>query len=96
MINIAMALLGLVLIALVAGWHIIWPKVKAVAASKGVGIFTGDAMVLFPTAEANPTKAIHMTLFGVEARDYFVGAMRSKTLVKQQVVPGKVKLVLPE
>lgn len=89
---------ALAVILAVAGWPWLkraWPVVKAWASTRGVGLFAGDEMILFPIAAADPTTAVHMKLFGVEAKDWFVGVFRSKTLVKQQVVPGKVTILGP-
>jgi hypothetical protein len=90
-----LSLFFLLVIVVVFGWHIIWPWLKATASKHNVGLFSGDEMLLFPTAEANPEKAVHMKLYGVEARDWFVGTMRSKTLVRQQVTPVKPKIIVP-
>ena len=95
MIDALLVLAILLAIAFGAGWTFIWPWVKAKAASKGVGIFTGSEMMLFPTAEANPTTAMHFKMYGFEARNWFVGTLKSQTLVRQQVTPAKVKILGP-
>lgn len=90
-----LALAGLLTVLIVAGWHIVWPWLKVTAAKHGVGLLDGSEMMLFPTTDNPPKQAMHFKLFGVERGDWFVGVIRSKTLVRQTVTPAKVKILGP-
>ena len=90
MINFLIATAVLLAVVVIGGWRWIWPWLKT------HGVHAGSQMILFLTAEENPSHAVHMTLYGVEHGNWFAGVMRSVTLVKQQVQPAPVKLVLPE
>ena len=89
--NFLIATTALLIILAVAAMPWAWPVIKAWAATKGVLLAAGDQMMLFPTASSAPQQALHMSLYGIEARNWFVGAMLTKTLVR----PPAPKIVLP-
>lgn len=91
-----LATLALVMVVVFAGWPWIKPPVKAWLAKHGVMFAWNVDTVMFPDANAQPTRAIHQRLFGVEVHGWFVGTFKTNLLTRQVVEPAPApKIIVP-